>query len=84
MNFFLTLVKDNTTREFSGNNEGDSISKDVQILTKISNLSVHLQIPHEALDDIVREMIAQTTRQLAEKNNPGVHATCLELNLKTG
>ncbi|XP_044741700.1 rho guanine nucleotide exchange factor 17 isoform X2 [Chrysoperla carnea] len=79
----LEIIKpkdDNVRRMMS---EIENISEDLATLNQINELIWSLHCPHEQLDEIIREMLATTNRQLAERQNSGSQVSYLELSLNT-
>ena len=63
--------------------EVDHLREDCATLGQLQELAARLHGPKQPLEELVRDMLAQTQKQLAERNAAHSQLACLELTLNT-
>lgn len=63
--------------------EIQKLSEDVCVLTQISDLTLTLQCPRASLEEIVKDMLSNVNKQLAERQTSDSQLSYLELMLNT-
>lgn len=63
--------------------EIQKLSEDVCVLTQISDLTLTLQCPRTSLEEIVKDMLSNVNKQLAERQTSDSQLSYLELMLNT-
>lgn len=63
--------------------EVDYLREDCSKLTQLQELTVTLHGAKQQLEDLIKDMLNQTQRQLAERNAAHSQLACLELTLNT-
>lgn len=63
--------------------EVDYLREDCSILGQLQELAGTLHGAKHQLDDLIKELLTQTQRQLAERNAANSQLACLELTLNT-
>jgi len=73
--------KDESVRRVLG--EMERLSEDVAALTQMTEIASGLHAPHQPLDDLLQDMLASASRQLADRQTSDQQLACLELSLST-
>lgn len=63
--------------------EMEKLTEDAATLTQINELTSTLHCPHNSLEEIVKEMLANINKQLSERQNSDSQLSYLELMLNT-
>ena len=63
--------------------EVDHLREDCATLTHVQELAATLHGAKQQLEDLVKELLGQAQRQLAERNAAHSQLACLELTLNT-
>lgn len=79
--FYFLLAKDENLRRIM--REMETLTEDVNILTQIADLTTALHCGKTALEDLVREMLSNISRQLSERQGSDAQLSCMELALNT-
>lgn len=61
----------------------DHLREDCTILNQLQELAATLHGSKQQLEDLIKEMLSQTQKQLAERNAAHSQLACLELTLNT-
>ncbi|CAM1304706.1 ARHGEF17 (predicted) [Pycnogonum litorale] len=79
----LDVTKNNDAGITKAMHEVETLQEDISVLGEITEMSNSLNIPHQGLDDVVRELLATATKQLAEKHSSDSVLLSLELTVTT-
>lgn len=63
--------------------EIENLTEDIGILNQMSELTWSLHCSHGPLEELIREMLANTNKQLIEQQNSDSQLSCLDLTLNT-
>lgn len=63
--------------------EIENLTEDIGVLNQINELTWSLHSTHSALEDVVRDMLVNLNKQLAEQQNSDSQLSCLNLTLNT-
>nr|XP_023013430.1 rho guanine nucleotide exchange factor 17 isoform X2 [Leptinotarsa decemlineata] len=63
--------------------EVDNLTEDISVLNQVSDLAWSLHCNHVQLDDVIKEMMSNLTKQLTEQQNSDSQLSCLELTIST-
>lgn len=63
--------------------EVDHLREDCSTLTNLQELTAALHGPKQQLEELIKDMLGQAQRQLAERNAADSQLACLELTLNT-
>lgn len=63
--------------------EVDHLREDCATLTQLQELASTLHSAKQQLEDLIKDMLGQAQRQLAERNAAHSQLACLELTLNT-
>lgn len=71
--------------------EMEQLSEDAAALTQITELAAGLHLPHlphtqlqqQQLEELARDLLSSTCRQLAERQNSDSQLSCLDLTVNT-
>ncbi|XP_077301096.1 rho guanine nucleotide exchange factor 17-like [Arctopsyche grandis] len=63
--------------------EMETLTEDVNILTQIADLAAALHCGKTALEDMVREMLSNLSRQLSERQGSDAQLSCMDLAVNT-
>ncbi|XP_012256069.2 uncharacterized protein LOC105686072 isoform X1 [Athalia rosae] len=74
-------AKDENLRRMA--REVDHLREDCSTLTQLTELAANLHGAKQQLEEVIKELLGQTQRQLAERNAAHSQLACLELTLNT-
>lgn len=63
--------------------EVNHLREDCATLSRLQDLTSNLHSPKQQLEELIRDMLNQVQRQLAERNAAHSQLACLELTLNT-
>lgn len=63
--------------------EVDHLREDCLTLTNLQEIATTLHGPRQQLEELIKDMLGQAQRQLAERNAADSQLACLELTLNT-
>lgn len=63
--------------------EVDHLREDCMTLTNLQEIAATLHGPKQQLEELIKDMLGQAQRQLAERNAADSQLACLELTLNT-
>lgn len=63
--------------------EIENLTEDIGILNQINELAWSLHCSHGALEDVIKDMLTNLNKQLAEQQNSDSQLSCLDLTLNT-
>ena len=81
--FFKTefIAKDENLKKMA--REVEYLREDCAILNQLQELTTTLHGTNKQLDELIKEMLSQTQKQLTERNAAHSQLACLELTLNT-
>ncbi|XP_014213202.1 rho guanine nucleotide exchange factor 17 [Copidosoma floridanum] len=77
----IMKAKDENLRRIAS--EMELLRQDIETLNELQNLASGLHGAKHQLEELIKEMLAQTQKQLAERNSAHSQLACLELTLNT-
>lgn len=77
----IVRTKDENLRQMMV--EMENLTEDIGILNQINDLSWSLHCNHSTLEDVIKDMLTNLNKQLAEQQNSDSQLSCLDLTLNT-